>query len=241
MDIQISPSILSADFARLAEECQRIEGAADWVHVDVMDYHFVPNLTLGLPVVEALLRTVSTPLDCHLMIADPDRWAPAYAEAGAGSVTFHVEAASAPIRLAREIRRHGARAGIGLNPGTPVEALVDLVAEIDMILVMTVEPGFGGQSFLDSALPKIRRARSLVGDADIWVQVDGGVSPANIERCAEAGANVFVAGSAVYSAADPSAVCRELRASATQAAAREAATTEAATGDATSDAPARTS
>ena len=209
--IQISPSILSADFANLAAECRRIEGAADWIHADVMDYHFVPNLTLGLPVVQALLGTVRTPIDCHLMIADPDRWAPAYAEAGAGSVTFHVEAASAPIRLAREIRRHGARAGVGVNPGTPVDSIVDLLADIDMILIMTVEPGFGGQSFLDSALPKIRRARSLVGAADIWVQVDGGVGLDTIERCAEAGANVFVAGSAVYSAEDPAAACRALR------------------------------
>ena len=217
MGIQISPSILAADFADLAAECERVAQAADWLHVAVMDNHFVPNLTLGLPVVAALLEHVSTPVDCHLMIEDPDRWAPAYAEAGAGSVTFHLEAARAPIRLAREIRRQGARAGVGLKPATPVDAVGDLVDEIDMILIMSVEPGFGGQSFLELAVPKIRRARELIGDADIWLQVDGGVSGSTIERCAQAGADVFVAGSAVFGAADPAAACASLRAAATAA------------------------
>ncbi len=214
MGIQISPSILSADFANLAAECRRVEGAADWLHVDVMDNHFVPNLTIGLPVVESLLAAVETPIDCHLMIADPDRWAPAYAEAGAGSVTFHVEAAKAPVRLAREIRARGALAGVGLNPATPVDSVADLLGEVDMLLIMSVEPGFGGQSFLDLAVPKIRQARRMIGGAEVWLQVDGGVSPETIERCAEAGADVFVAGSAVYRAEDPAVMCQTLRAAA---------------------------
>ena len=211
---QISPSILSADFARLADELARIEGAADWAHVDVMDNHFVPNLTLGLPIVEALLKATSLPVDCHLMIEDPDRWAPAYAEAGAGSVTFHAEAAAAPVRLARSLRSAGARAGLALKPATPVEPYLDLLPELDMLLVMTVEPGFGGQGFLDVVLPKLRRcAEALRGrdDLDVWLQVDGGVSAETIERCAEAGADVFVAGSAVYGADDPAAAVQALR------------------------------
>ena len=210
--VQISPSLLSADFARLADELGRI-GDADWAHVDVMDNHFVPNLTLGLPVVEALLKVSPVPVDCHLMIDNPDRWAPEYAEAGAGNVTFHAEAAQAPIRLARELRRLGARAGLALRPATPVEPFFDLLPEIDMLLVMTVEPGFGGQAFLDSCLPKVRRARQAIAGSglDVWLQVDGGVSAETIERCAEAGADVFVAGSAVYGADDALAQIRRLR------------------------------
>jgi ribulose-phosphate 3-epimerase len=219
MGIQISPSILASDFANLASEAARVTNA-DWLHVDVMDNHFVPNLTLGLPVVESLAKATSTPMDCHLMIEDPDRWAPAYVEAGARSVTFHVEAAAAPVRLARELRALGARAGMALKPATSIDPYEDLLPELDMLLVMTVEPGFGGQAFLDLCLPKIRRTRELVDKhgLDVWLQVDGGVSLATIERCAEAGADVFVAGSAVFKADDPNAMIESLRSSAASAA-----------------------
>lgn len=221
MGIQISPSILTSDFAHLGDELARIADA-DWAHVDVMDNHFVPNLTLGQPVVESLVKASPIPVDCHLMIENPDQWASGYAEAGAGSVTFHAEAAQAPIRLARELRALGARAGLGLKPATPIEPYVDLLAEFDMILVMTVEPGFGGQKFLDACLPKVRRAREAISAAglDIWLQVDGGVSESTIERCAEAGADVFVAGSAVYGADDATAQVRRLRDLATAACCR---------------------
>ena len=204
--MQISPSILASDFANLESELKRI-GNADWAHVDVMDAHFVPNLTLGLPILEALARVSPIPLDAHLMIDDPDRWAPMYAEAGASNVTFHIEAARDPRSLARNLRALGARAGMALKPGTPFAPYAELLPELDMVLVMTVEPGFGGQSFMADQMPKVREVREAVSrsGAEIWVQVDGGVTARTIEACAEAGADVFVAGSAVYGAEDAAA------------------------------------
>ena len=222
MGVLISPSVLNSDLARLADEVDRIAQAADFVHLDVMDNHFVPNLTFGLPVIESLLRDCPVPADCHLMIADPDRWAPAYAEAGAASVTFHVEAAQNPVAICGSIRSAGARAGVAVKPGTEVEDLVDLLPCLDMILVMTVEPGFGGQSFMTDMLPKIRRARALAdaSGTDVWIQVDGGIDFSNIERCAEAGASIFVAGSAVFRDPDPAAMIERLRALANGASTR---------------------
>ncbi len=224
MDMQISPSLLAADFARLADEAASVADVADWLHIDVMDAHFVPNLTVGLPVVAAVRKHAKLPLDCHLMIADPDRWAPEYVQAGAANVTIHAEAASAPVRTLRMIRAAGARAGLALNPGTAVEPYADLLPEIDMLLVMTVEPGFGGQPFLDLVLPKVARARDLITryGGEVWLQVDGGVSEETIGRCAEAGADVFVAGTAVFGAQDPAGAVEHLRRSAQDAAARKA-------------------
>ena len=211
--MQISPSILSADFANLEQELDRIS-TADWAHVDVMDGHFVPNLTIGLPVVEALKKVSPVPLDCHLMIEDPDRWAPRYAEAGGASVTFHVEAARDPRRIARDLRAMGARAGMAIKPRTGFAPYADLLPDLDMVLVMTVEPGFGGQSFMADQMPKVAQVREAVKrhGGEIWVQVDGGVSAQTIEQCAEAGADVFVAGSAVYGAGDAAAAIDQLRA-----------------------------
>jgi ribulose-phosphate 3-epimerase len=219
--IQITPSILTADFADLGAELARIP-SSDWIHVDVMDNHFVPNLTFGPAMVEALGKATQCPVDAHLMITDADRHASAYVEAGAGSVTFHVEAAAAPVRLAREIRAQGARASMALKPATPIEPYEDLLPELDMVLIMTVEPGFGGQKFLDICVPKIRRTRQLLDKhgLDLWIEIDGGVAADTIEQCAEAGADVFVAGSAVYAADDPNAMVENLRTLAEQSTGR---------------------
>ncbi|OKL49997.1 ribulose-phosphate 3-epimerase [Boudabousia marimammalium] len=208
----IHPSILNSDTADLAGELTRIS-SADAAHVDVMDNHFVPNLTWGLPVVESLIRRNIMPIDAHLMIADPDRWAPAYAEAGCDSVTFHVEAARAPVVLAHNLHKAGARVGVGVRPGTPLSAIEELLPYMDMALIMTVEPGFGGQAFIESMLPKIRRLRALLNEQnlDIQIQVDGGVSRHTIAQAAEAGANVFVAGSAVFGAEDAAEEIAALR------------------------------
>lgn len=208
----IAPSILSADFARLADEVAAIKGA-DWVHVDVMDAHFVPNLTIGLPVVQALRRVTDIPMDCHLMIDDPDRWAIGYAEAGSHNVTVHVEAAADPVKLARDLRAAGAKAGLSIKPGTPLEPYVDVLKHYDTLLVMSVEPGFGGQSFIPDVLDKVRTARRLVdtGHLRLLVEIDGGINADTIEAAAEAGVDCFVAGSAVYGQPDRALAVSQLR------------------------------
>lgn len=196
---RINPSILSADFVNLQAELDAIR-TADLVHVDVMDNHFVPNLTMGPPIVERIQAVSPVPLDMHLMISDADRWAPGYAELGAYSVTFHVEATDNPVALARKIREIGSRAGIALKPGTDPEPYLELLHEFDQVLVMTVEPGFGGQSFMPDMMPKLRRFKEaqLKLGLDVWLQVDGGITVDTIAMAAEAGADTFVAGSAVY-------------------------------------------
>ena len=209
---RINPSILAADFVNMQADLARI-ATADFAHVDVMDNHFVPNLTFGPQMVERIQATSPIPLDVHLMITDPERWAPEYAEIGAASVTFHLEAADDPVALARRLREIGSRAGVAVKPTTPVESLYDVLDEFDQILVMTVEPGFGGQSFMPETMPKLR---ALAEEArrrgsQIWLQVDGGISDRTIEIAAAAGADTFVAGSAVYGADDVEAAVTRLR------------------------------
>lgn len=209
---RINPSILAADFVNMQADLARI-ASADFVHVDVMDNHFVPNLTFGPQMVERIQQTSPIPLDVHLMIEDPERWAPGYAELGAASVTFHLEASVDPVGTARRLRQIGARAGVAVKPGTPVESLFALFDEFDQMLVMTVEPGFGGQSFMSEMMPKLR----VLADeahrrgAAVWLQVDGGIGESTIAQAAEAGADTFVAGSAVFGAGDPEQAIRGLR------------------------------
>jgi ribulose-phosphate 3-epimerase len=219
----IAPSILSADFANLAAEVEAVSGA-DWLHVDVMDGHFVPNLTIGLPVVQSLRRVSKIPLDVHLMIEDPDRWAPGYAEAGAHNVTVHVEAAADPVRLAADIRAAGALAGLSVKPRTPLEPYLELLRHYDTLLVMSVEPGFGGQEFIPAVLDKVRLARRWVdaGRLRLLVEIDGGINEDTVAAAAQAGVDCFVAGSAVFGASDPARAVAGLRERAALAAVRPA-------------------
>ncbi|WP_431805255.1 ribulose-phosphate 3-epimerase [Microbacterium sp. bgisy203] len=209
---RINPSILSADFVNMQADLERIANA-DFVHVDVMDNHFVPNLTFGPQMVQRIQETSPVPLDVHLMITDPDTWAPGYAELGAASVTFHLEAAADPLTLARRLRQIGARAGVAVKPATPVEGLFEVLDEFDQILVMTVEPGFGGQSFMADQMPKLALLRDEARrrGSQVWLQVDGGISDSTIAQAAEAGADTFVAGSAVFGADDPGRAIEALR------------------------------
>jgi len=212
MPVRINPSILAADFAHLAGELDRI-ATADAVHVDVMDNHFVPNLTFGLPVVKRIGEVTALPLDMHLMITDVDRWAPKFAELGAFSVTFHAEATDEPVALARRLRDMGTRAGLAIKPGTPIDPYLELLEEFDQLLIMTVEPGFGGQSFMESTMPKLTAVSSVVKQRglDVWLQVDGGITETTIEIAARAGADTFVAGSSVFGAESAAAQIALLR------------------------------
>jgi ribulose-phosphate 3-epimerase len=216
----IAPSLLSANYSRLADEMRAVPGA-DWVHIDVMDNHFVPNLTIGLPVVQSLRSATDLPLDCHLMIEDPDRWAVGYAEAGAYNVTVHVEAARDPVKLAADLKAAGAMAGLSVKPKTPLEPHLELLRHYDTLLVMSVEPGFGGQEFIPEVLDKVRLARRHVdaGHLKLLIEIDGGINEETIEAAADAGVDCFVAGSAVYGAEDPAAAVAVLRERAARASA----------------------
>lgn len=212
MSVRINPSILSADFVNLEDELNSISNC-DLIHVDVMDNHFVPNLTFGLGMVTRMQSVTPRPLDVHLMITESDVWAPGYAEAGAFSVTFHAESSENPVALARRIRAIGSRAGLAIKPNTDIEPYLELLSEFDQLLIMTVEPGFGGQRLIESTLGKVTKARKKIEDEtlDIWLQVDGGVDESNIQRIAEHGADTFVAGSAVFKADDRAKQIEALR------------------------------
>jgi len=214
--VRIQPSILSADFVNMQRDVEAI-ATADAVHVDVMDNHFVPNLTFGLEMVTRVQAVSPVPLDVHLMITDVDRWAPGYAELGVFSVTFHAEATADPVGLARRLREIGSRAGLAVKPGTDVTPYLELLPEFDQLLVMTVEPGFGGQTFMTDMMPKVAAVRAAAGAAglDVWLQVDGGITVDTIGIAAEAGADTFVAGSSVYGAPDAADAIAALRAAAT--------------------------
>ncbi len=210
--MKIAPSILSADFAALGEAIARVEAAgADLLHVDVMDGHFVPNLSIGPPVIESIRKRTRLPLDVHLMIEEPERWVETYVKAGADYVTVHVEASAHLERTLTLIREAGARSGVALNPSTPPEVLQYVLDDLDLVLVMSVNPGFGGQSFIPTAYEKIRRLRAMLADRPALVSVDGGVKADNAGLLAQAGATVLVAGSAIFGASDPGAALAALR------------------------------
>lgn len=215
MSVRINPSILSADFVNMERDLQAI-ATADLAHVDVMDNHFVPNLTFGPQMVGRIQDVSPIPLDVHLMIENPEKWAPGYAELGAYSVTFHAESTDNPVAVARRLREIGARAGLAVKPGTPIEPYLELLPEFDQILVMTVEPGFGGQSFIPDVMPKLGlldQTRKQSG-LDVWLQVDGGITLDSIVIAAEAGADTFVAGSSVYNSRNPENAIAGLRSAA---------------------------